>query len=1377
MKPTFYIRLFALFLSVTPTVLFAQQLKLGDNPSNLQKSALLELESKSQGLLLPRISDTTQATIKTAPDGMIIFLTLNNSLYIRANGSWQKLIPEGQAIKSMNGSTVPVQTITTTSNAAPASITTTAGNHFINLPDASSSYSGFMGTGIQTFAGDKTFNGNLTANQDFYLTGIAVDNTKDSVLLINSGKVWKKQLTGLPPIGAAGGDLTGTYPNPVIAAGAVTGAKMAQAGATTGQTLEWNGTTWAPATDDGITSVGLTLPSLFTVTNSPLTANGTIAATLQSQTANTIFAAPNGAAGTPTFRTLAAADIPALPFSNITGIVPIAQGGTALNAVGAAGTVLTSNGTNLSYVTPSVTLAGDVTGASGANVIAAKAVTYAKIQDVNTQKILGRYTASTGSVQEVSLDNSIKLTTAGILYADSSLAIWNASRFLGRALSPTAPTAGQILKWNGATWAPAADDNSGTLTSVGLTLPSIFSVTNSPLTANGTIAATLQSQTANTVFAAPDGAAGTPAFRALAAADIPALPFSNITGIVPIAQGGTALSTVGANGTFLTSNGTAIAYRTLTATDIPSLPFSKITGTVPTSQGGTGLTAVGAAGTVLTSDGTNLSYVTPSVTLAGDVTGASGANVIAAKAVTYAKIQDVNTQKILGRYTASTGSVQEVSLDNSIKLTTAGILYADSSLAIWNASRFLGRALSPTAPTAGQILKWNGATWAPAADDNSGTLTSVGLTLPSIFSVTNSPLTANGTIAATLQSQTANTVFAAPNGSAGAPTFRTLVAADIPALPFSNITGIVPIAQGGTNLSTVGAAGTVLTSNGTILSYVTPSVTLAGDVTGASGANVIAAKAVTYAKIQDVNTQKILGRYTASTGSVQEVSLDNSIKLTTAGILYADSSLAIWNASRLLGRSLSPTAPTVGQILKWNGATWGSVSDDGLTSVGLTLPSIFSVTNSPLTANGTIAATLQSQTANTVFAAPNGSAGAPTFRTLAAADIPALPFSNITGIVPIAQGGTNLSAVGAAGTVLTSNGTNLSYVTPSVTLAGDVTGASGANVIAAKAVTYAKIQDVTTQKLLGRYTAGTGTVQEVTLDNSVKLTTAGTLYADSSLAIWNASALQGRRISGVAPTDNYILRWDAATSTWGPEAETSASNWLFTGNSNTTATSFLGTTVDQPMVLKYNNNELFRGTKGTGIYASKTVSLFNGATSYNGHPVVIKANGPDVLAFQDSVGTLRWHWNLLGPANTTGLNFVESNVADYRLFLQPGGNVGINTGTPSATLDVEGTVQFGVGGSVLTNIIKVTGTTTGAISPTTTTPVTVTFTVTGALTTGSVIVSPQAAFPTPSGSVGALAIGVAYVSAANTVSVRFINTSTNAVTLPTNSKFNITVIN
>lgn len=68
-----------------------------------------------------------------------------------------------------------------------------------------------------------------------------------------------------------------------------------------------------------------------------------------------------------------------------------------------------------------------------------------------------------------------------------------------------------------------------------------------------------------------------------------------------------------------------------------------------------------------------------------------------------------------------------------------------------------------------------------------GTVTSVALSLPNIFSVTGSPVTGSGTLSGALASQTANNVFAAPNGSNGSPTFRSLVAADIPSLTAAKI--------------------------------------------------------------------------------------------------------------------------------------------------------------------------------------------------------------------------------------------------------------------------------------------------------------------------------------------------------------------------------------------------------------------------------------------------------------------------------------------------------------------------------------------------------------------------------------------------------------
>src|SRR6185437_3862706 len=65
----------------------------------------------------------------------------------------------------------------------------------------------------------------------------------------------------------------------------------------------------------------------------------------------------------------------------------------------------------------------------------------------------------------------------------------------------------------------------------------------------------------------------------------------------------------------------------------------------------------------------------------------------------------------------------------------------------------------------------------------SGTVTSVGLSMPAMFTITGSPITSSGTLTATLANQNANLVFAGPSsGSAAAPTFRALTPADLPTL-------------------------------------------------------------------------------------------------------------------------------------------------------------------------------------------------------------------------------------------------------------------------------------------------------------------------------------------------------------------------------------------------------------------------------------------------------------------------------------------------------------------------------------------------------------------------------------------------------------------
>jgi hypothetical protein len=74
-------------------------------------------------------------------------------------------------------------------------------------------------------------------------------------------------------------------------------------------------------------------------------------------------------------------------------------------------------------------------------------------------------------------------------------------------------------------------------------------------------------------------------------------------------------------------------------------------------------------------------------------------------------------------------------------------------------------------------------------------------------------------------------------------------------------------------------------------------------------------------------------------------------------------------------------------------ASFSPLTPVGVTSVGLSMPSIFSVANSPITSNGTLAVTLNTQNAALFFASPaSGNAAAPAFRAMQLTDIP--PGSN-----------------------------------------------------------------------------------------------------------------------------------------------------------------------------------------------------------------------------------------------------------------------------------------------------------------------------------------------------------------------------------------------
>ncbi len=66
------------------------QVKIGTNPDQIKPASLLELESQTKGLLLPRLQDTVAINALNPSDGMLIYLEKlpKNGLYVRRNSVW-----------------------------------------------------------------------------------------------------------------------------------------------------------------------------------------------------------------------------------------------------------------------------------------------------------------------------------------------------------------------------------------------------------------------------------------------------------------------------------------------------------------------------------------------------------------------------------------------------------------------------------------------------------------------------------------------------------------------------------------------------------------------------------------------------------------------------------------------------------------------------------------------------------------------------------------------------------------------------------------------------------------------------------------------------------------------------------------------------------------------------------------------------------------------------------------------------------------------------------------------------------------------------------------------------------------------------------------
>jgi Repeat of unknown function (DUF5907) len=234
-------------------------------------------------------------------------------------------------------------------------------------------------------------------------------------------------------------DLGGSGTAPVVAG--IQGNPVASTTPAVNQVLTWNGSAWVPANPSGggggtVSSVGLALPAQFAVTGSPVTSSGALSVSWNNYNANTILAGPaSGDAAAPTFRPLVPADLPPAT-GTAPGAVQLSQD---LAGSAAAPTVAGLQGQPVASTLPS---ANQVLSWNGSQWTPAQP-SFSNLSGTATP---GQLPAATASAQGV-------LQLAGDLGGSSGIP--RVAALQGSPVSSTAPSANQVLTYNGSAWAPA----------------------------------------------------------------------------------------------------------------------------------------------------------------------------------------------------------------------------------------------------------------------------------------------------------------------------------------------------------------------------------------------------------------------------------------------------------------------------------------------------------------------------------------------------------------------------------------------------------------------------------------------------------------------------------------------------------------------------------------------------------------------------------------------------------------------------------------------------------------------------------------------------------------------------------------------------------
>lgn len=838
-----------------------------------------------------------------------------------------------------------------------------------------------------------------------------------------------------------------------------------------------------------VTSVAMTVPSILTVTGSPITSSGTLAISLSTQPANTFLAGPVlGSDDIPTFRQITLSDLGSTTGSGSfvlqttpTIITPrIAEIRTASTPFRAAlGLAQAANSANYFQITNAATGAGlgpilEAVGTGTDVNLHLKSKGAGEVVVTSSGLSVKSITTSNPGVISVLAGSGLSSGGQIRLYSDSGNKTGLvAPDSLAASVYYTLPSAdgasGQVLSTNGAgilSWTTVSTGGAGTVTSVALTAPSsILSVSGSPVTTNGTLDIALVAQGANQVFAGPSSGVTplAPTFRSLVFEDLPLIPTNRLLGR---ASSGTGVieAITPASGilTWLqTPTSANLAAAVLDTTGSGSLtfatsPFFSTSVTLANNaeirfaeQVGNGTNYVGFKAPALI--GSNQIWTLP----ASDGTSNQALVTNGSGVITWATLTGNETITLSGNVTGSgTTSITTTIANNAVtNAMLAGSIQA---------SKLVGTDIA----TVGTITT---GTWQGSV---------IGSAYGGAGSV-NGILKANGS--GTVSAAIAGTDYEVPL------TFSTGLTRSTNTITVNTTQNIIRLSNLTTNgfVKTSGSNGTLSVDTNIYLTG-NQTITLSGDVTGSGTTSIsttIANNAVTLAKFQQIATNSILGRAADSTGNVEQLTAlpfaytgdvtrpadSNTTTIANDAVTYAKMQ-NVSNGNRLLGRITG--AGDVEEIAAATGIlTW---------------------LQTPSSANLAAAVTDETGSGSLVFGT------SPSFTTSATfVNNAEIRFAEQTGNgtnyvgfkAPISIGSdliwTLPSGDGSANQVLSTNGSGvLSWTTVSAGVSdgdkGDIVVSSLGSVwtIDSKAVTFAKFQDINGNRILGRI-SGSGSMEEI----------------------------------------------------------------------------------------------------------------------------------------------------------------------------------------------------------------------------------------------------------------------------------------------------------